>query len=86
MPALLRKKRTAVYAGRHATDERAPTGTRCNACDAKQLGVPERMLIRCSVCQVWHCSGECFSLHRAPAAFYAQQDRAPWWKRVIGRG
>jgi len=84
MLTLLRKK--VPYAGRHADDSRAPTGTACAICGEKQLGVPEKMLAHCSICATWLCSGGCYSLHRAPAEFYAPPARRSWWKRVTSRG
>jgi hypothetical protein len=87
MLTLLRKKAQA-YAGRHSNDHRAPAGTECVACDRTEPGTNDLpvLLVRCTVCAAWMCSGSCFSLHRAPAEFYAEDTRASWWKRVIGRG
>lgn len=92
MLTLLRKKAKA-YTGRHSDDHRAPTGTECVNCGATEpspdakFGPDEQplKLVHCSVCPGWMCSGECFSLHRAPASFYAEDARASWWKRAIGR-
>lgn len=85
MLTLLRKK-TAAYIGRHADDERAPTGTECVGCGLKQLGVPESMLARCSQCETWRCS-TCFSQHAyTPPPRTVGPVRAPRWKRAIRRG
>jgi hypothetical protein len=84
MLTLLRKK-TAAYVGRHADDDRAPTGTECVDCGLKQLGVPESMLARCSMCEVWRCS-TCYSQHAlTPPPVTSGTVKAPLWKRVIGR-
>lgn len=85
MLTLLRKK-TRAYAGRHANDERPPTGTKCVQCGEKQLGVPESMLARCSMCEAWRCT-TCYSQHAlTPPPPAVGAVRAPWWKRAIRRG
>jgi hypothetical protein len=91
---LLRKK-TAAYAGRHADDERAPTGTPCADCGATEPSPDAKLapdeqpmkLACCSKCQAWFCGGACFSLHtfRPPPRLFGPV-KASWWKRVIGRG
>jgi hypothetical protein len=87
MLSLLRKK-TAAYAGRHADDERAPTGTACRECGKTEPGtdaVPVT-LARCSSCEAWRCT-TCFSQHAwTPPPRTFGPVRAPWWKRAIRRG
>lgn len=85
MITLLRKTKT--YAGRHADDHRAPTGTECVVCDRTEPGTNDLpvVLVRCSVCAAWMCSGACFSLHRAPAGF-GEETGAARWRRWLRRG
>jgi hypothetical protein len=82
------RRKTKAYAGRHADDERAPTGTECVECGKTEPGAADApiTLARCSACEAWRCT-TCFSQHAyTPPAREVGTVRAPWWKRMIGRG
>lgn len=92
MLTLLRKK-TAAYVGRHADEDRAPTGTACVDCGGVEpppdavCDEDERplKLTRCSMCEVWRCT-TCYSQHALTPPPVAAEVKTPLWKRVIGRG
>lgn len=86
MLTLLRRK-TAAYVGRHADDDRAPTGTRCLDCGKTEPGTSDEptTLARCSICEAWRCS-TCFSQHELTPPPVVAEVTAPLWKRVIRRG